>query len=380
MWRFPIFKLNIYGKEGSESMNNETKECKYPMQCASIVRKQTLGVEAKLSRTDIRVGEAPLEMYNSFSRFPIVLISNDKKAATGNIPIDDMEQLLVRSEFAMSKQMERELNPVSASSREQLSPAYTVKMLAGDMKGKTPAEVLLSNPEDLETNKNKLNNHYKWLQENVSKFPNNQSIMNAIADASKLLQTGQLKATSVNSGTFVLLDPGMRPLIRKTDKKGNCFVYEIKITWIFDNNYPVQVEVTNYYAPVTKDPQKGLLNVQKKQMDRSTLIQNKMSLSVKEWNKVIRGIKRSMSIFESMNGAVAWKEAIDLDRANREKYANQQTPADYQQDGQGYSARVTPFPQQAVKAQSVTQVQQTASADPKFYDFNSFNTEGLAFN
>lgn len=358
-------------------MNNETKECKYPMQCASIVRKQTLGIEAKLSRTDIKAGESPLEMYNSFSRFPIVLISQDKKAASGNIPMDDMVLLLKRSEFAMNKQMDRELKPVSTSGNEQLSPAYITKMAAGDMKGKTPAEVLLSDPQN---GCAKLNNHYTWLKQNLSKYPNNQKIMDAIMDASRLFQAGQLESKSVSNGTFVLLNPGMRPLIRKTDQKGNCFVYEIKITWIFDNNYPVQIEVTNYYAPVTKDEQ-GLLNVQKKQMDKTSLIQNKMSLSIKEWNSVVEGIKRTVHIFETIHGANAWKEAMELDRANREKYANQQNQPAYQQNEQGYSSQITPFPRQAAMTQQpVSQTQQTSPATPDFYDYNNFSMDELAYN
>lgn len=344
---------------------SEVKECKYPMQCASVVRNQTLGIEAKLYKADVKNGDSPLELYNGFSRFPVVLINKEKQATTANISVNDMQMLLQRSDFAMQKHMEREFSPVSVDSgSEPLPIAYTTRMTAGEFKGKTPAEVMIADPA---TGGNKLNQHYKWLKDNLSKYPNNKNIMDAIVDAGRLSKEGKLEAKTVSSSTFTLLDTGMRPLIRKTDAKGNAFVYEIKITWIFGNNYPIQVEIANYYAPVTKDD-KGLLNVQKKQMDRSTLIQNKMPLGVAEWNSVVEGVKRSMRIFEMVNGPVALQEALQMEQTNRTKYTGQQN-----QNNQGSSAQVTQFPQQNQPAQ-----QQNTPPD-NFYDLNSFQDGAATF-
>lgn len=295
--------------------NSETK-CAYPMQCASIVRNQTLGIEARLSPTDVKEGESPLEMYNHFSRFPVVLIGDDRKAATANIPIAEMQMLIRRSEYAMNKQMEREMSPVSASSDAPLSAAYTTRIVSGEMKGKTPAEVLLAEADG----QNKLNQHYQWLQNNLSKYPNNKKIMDAIADAAALQKAGKL-TQQVSRNTFSLLDIGMRPLIRKTNAKNNCFVYELSVSWVFDQNYPVQIEISNYYAPVTKTD-KGLLNVQKKNMEKDSLVSVKMKLSFMEWNSVIEGVKRTMRIFENSHGAAAFQSASREDRKNRENFAN----------------------------------------------------------
>lgn len=279
---------------------------KYPLEVGSVVRKsKTFSIMSYLIRANAYDNELPYTVYGKFSRFAISIldITNGTKSVRGNIKPSEIADISYRSEYALNKHIEAEINSVNTSSTSTLSTAYSVKITSGTLKGKTPATVLL------EGNDSYLENQREWLQQNLSRYPNNKVQIDAINEAFKLKREGKLdKSASNNSGGTIvtLYDGGMHPLTRKTREDGKCFVYEIKITWQVGEKYPVMVAIANYYATVLKT-QDGRLNVTNVDNSSRTLLS--MTMSEGEWIEIISNIKRNMSMFEILQARSLFNDA-----------------------------------------------------------------------
>ena len=139
-----------------------------PKEFAYKVTTQTFALMNHFNKATFENNGFPLEIYDAtFSRISGVLINTDKVAATFNIRKEALPLIIKKSEFAFNKEME---HMISQSGEEQLSSAYTVRITTGKLKGKTPAELLIENPE----NKNILSEHYRFLKSNLAKYPKNQ--------------------------------------------------------------------------------------------------------------------------------------------------------------------------------------------------------------
>lgn len=315
-----------------DNTNNasNSKKIKSPKKLVAVVRTKTFIVENELSVSECEGQSSPLEFYSHFSRFPIIIINEDKKALKANIRVNEIADIIKRTNFIYNKNLEMELMGTPKASESQSSPAYTVKITSGELKGKTPAQILFEDPN----NTDKLNNLYKWLKGNLSKNPkykeSNQRQMNAILDASKLMKEGKLEKPEVNAmDKFPIFESGFRPLTRKTKPDGSCFVYETSIHWVSGSKYPVEVEIKNYYAPVTQDS-KGLLNVQVKK--RTDFVASTMGLTIPEWMNVIAQIEANMRTFENVYACDLYKLAFNAAKENRlqakaekESQGNQET-------------------------------------------------------
>lgn len=274
-----------------------------PREAFSIVRNQTFALENQLVRATAKDGFEPLKFYHKkFARFPAVIINDKHKAATGNIPVRDIPDILKRGSFAYNKELENSMQPVN----EDTSPAYKVIIPSGSLKGKTPAQVLIE--QGSEQGIKALQQHYNWLKSNLNKYPKNKEQMDAIADAVKLESENKLDANNSSStGIFDIYTPGLRPLNRK-NKNDLFFVYEIKMYWQFGNRYPFVVEITNFYAPV-KTEENGMKKVMVKDKDTSSEIKNTMYLSASEYAQMEYMIKTNMRTFEDMMAKIAYNEA-----------------------------------------------------------------------
>jgi len=264
--------------------------------------------------------EAPQMMYDgSFSLFrPVIL--KDGTSVRSSINIDEIPALLEKSRYFFNKYMdvqyEKSFETIKASSEAGDSPAYTVKLTAGQYKGRTPAEILMADPSATKA----LNEHYKWLKENLPKYKNNQRVMDAIVEAAKLFEEGKLSAETVtktvNHGSIVLYKPVTKPLVRKTNDKGACFTYELSIIGYLDDDYPVEVTIRNYYAPViTKED--GTINVVASQKTDEKKFS--FRLSFEEWCYHIDRIRSIKSVYEAGTGPALMKRADQIDRQNREE-------------------------------------------------------------
>ena len=293
-------------------------ESKNPREIAYVVRGTTFAIFDGLTEADIERGEEPLTLHAStFSRFKFLIISADKKAGTANITARDIFGVLQKSKIAAYKDVDFSLSMDEISvDNDRSAPAYTVKLTSGNLKGRTPAEILLTNGQQGEA---ALTNQYKFLEENLNRYKGNKEQMDAILDAFNRLDNGTLNAGSVRKKQEVMIyNSGCRPLVRKKDARGNSFVYELEIKWILGERYPVVVSIRNYYAPVIKTKD-GLYNVKISQRDKNTEIVNIMNLSADEWAYACHMIETDIENFERILYTKKRKEAQKYEAESRRK-------------------------------------------------------------
>lgn len=296
-----------------------------PMELASVVRNQTLIIQNGLSLAGSGSDEThPLKVYSSFSRFVFALINADRKSVTANIRVTDIPGILAASEYSYKKHMDALYSSAVVPQQEQAqSPAFTKRFTSGNMKGKTPAQIIL-NAKDKEAAIEDLKKQYVWLRENAKKnkryAEGNQEQMKAVEEAVNLFRKGELSEGAAEpssaSGTVIeIYNSGFRPLTRKEKKKGKTFIYEIRISWNIASAYPVTVEIKNYYAEVT-EKENGTLNVQVKTKEAEQ--KNSMALSSAEWLNIIYMIRTNMEMFEGRSRDACYKAAVRAERKARE--------------------------------------------------------------
>ena len=195
--------------------------------------------------------------------------------------------------------------------------AYSVKIGNGKHKGKSPAEVLQEGGEQ------DLIRQRKWLEEHLAQYAGNQKQIDAIDAAFRLKEAGLLgveesteKASPDGRGVKIY-EALYRPLTRKKNANGKCFVYEISVTWYLGQEYPVAVRIANYYAPVIENPKTKMLNV--KASEAEERINSEMLLSAAEWNSILDAIGYNMQQFAVLHAKDCYKDAEETDRKNREK-------------------------------------------------------------
>lgn len=300
---------------------------KYPFDIVSCYSRakdhstKTLSVEARfVERTD--EDDSPLKIFkDGLSRFVLTII--DKQVATCNIPLEKLEEMKTLTEYAINKFYDRKFLSVPTNSNNT-SPAFTVHFVSGSLKGKSPAEVLIENKDDPEKGRKILNDQYKWLKDNLSKYPNNKDIMDAIVDASKLDLDSLYESNVPASVASVIpiLDLTCRPLLRKRKENGMCPCYECKITWDCSRNYPVTIQVKNYLAPVTQKEDKTI-NVQISGKDKDSEITNTFNMGTDEWLNTLKEMDDAKTIYKmlKMSGALKKAEAADAENRNAAKNA-----------------------------------------------------------
>ena len=288
-------------------MENKSKN---PREIAYIVEKSTFAILDGLTESNIENEEEPLTLHSrKFSRFSFLIINQDKKAATANLNVKEMVGFLEKSHFAMQQEMLYQFNSGS-NEEEELPLAYTVTITSGTLKGRTPADVLLNDGEE---GKKLLNNQYTFLKNNLSKYPKNKTQMDAIVNASQLLKEGKLDADAVGkwqTKRISLYSSGLRPLVNRKNNAGMSFVYELTVDWLLGEKRPLMITIVNYYAPVIKKDD-GMLNVQVKQRDQTTLRNNTVNLTFEDWAYVQHMIETDIERFES---GIYWNKRKESDR------------------------------------------------------------------
>lgn len=294
---------------------------KNPKECFSIVEQKTFIVNNELCVPSCEDGSEPLLFHHkTFSRFGFVIINQDKRPSTANVPVSSIPGIFYEMDLALKKmtetQAQTQTSPPSASAEGQQGPAYTVQIRSGMLRGQTPAQVLAADPK----NRIALINQANWLKENLAKYPANQSQIDAIVQAVRLFDTGRLQTSAVTpaassgAGNAVYAS-GMRPLIRRQRADGKCFVYEISIS-CGTGERPVEFRIRNYYAPVRK-MESGLLNVMAREMDRATEVNNTFRMSVSQWMWLRHILETQIRTFEDLNSASLYKTANDAAAENR---------------------------------------------------------------
>jgi hypothetical protein len=294
---------------------------KYPFQIESIIHKsrdtyRTFGMDANLfspeEESESRTPKAPLEMHEGYSIFKGTLIAKDPKetkVVSFNIPARDVPYIHKKTTMAMEMALKNKMEPKKTSSGTGTGPAYTVKITAGTLKGKTPAQVLL------EGNIEALNNQKKWLEDNLSKFKSNQTQIDAIEQALDLFKKGEISTdTVVNDGSVFEIYSCPSKNIRPIDERGYFTIYDVTISYDSSRNMPVEIRVNNCMAPVDKS--KGNEIVMSKADNKRTL---SMSLMESEWFAMIDAMKSQKRLFENLTYPEQLKLARRISKENRDE-------------------------------------------------------------
>lgn len=283
----------------------------YPYDLVTCKRKKsTLSVEAHYVYED---KESPLKVFHpKFSLYKISLIDAGEGASYFTIHMEDIPGIEKRTDVAATEYF----RPKPVDEETNKNPAFTTRFFAGNLKGKTPAEILAEDPENGGTT---LNNQYKWLKENLEQYPKNKALIDAIIAASKLTaeEISAAGKATVNCAPVQIIKVGCRPLTRNKREDGKCFCYEGSITWDISKDYPVSVTAKNYYAPVVQK-EDGTLNVSLNEKDKASEKVRVFNLTADEWLNVVSELKFSKEAFRTCNFSRAVKAAEAAGEANRQ--------------------------------------------------------------
>lgn len=306
--------------EKMEEYKEVQKTLSDPKEYFKLMKKNYFFAYNELATPACEDGSEPLTFHHeTFSRFHFAIINEEKKTTIANISVSHMPGIFEEARMRYQLQYMRQEGTEGDWGEYANSPAFTVKISGGTFRGETPAEVLLRDPE---TNKELLEKQISFLQQNLSKYPRNQTQIEAIEEAIELYENGIIKK---NEGRVpvrkehVLYRAGVRPLIRrKRASDGKCFVYDIAIYWKDGAQNPVRFEIKNYYAPVIQK-ENGLLMVNYE--ERDSVIVNGMDMSADEWFWFEHMTKTQLRTFENLYAPSLYKKALDADKYNREQAA-----------------------------------------------------------
>lgn len=281
----------------------------YPNDIFTLIRKKTFSIEGHFISN---FEESPMKIFHeSFSKFKFNVIC-DGGAAFMNLHIDALPGIIAKTNVVANLQYTPKTSAVSFSGNN--SPAFTTRFLAGELKGKTPVDVLIENGDQ---GPEILKKQYLFLQQNVAKYPGNQKLMDAIKDAAKLDRSTLSADTSIAAPVIKIVDLGCRPLTRKKRDDGKCLCYEGKVIWDGGKKYPVNVRIKNYYAPVTtKDD--GTLNVNISGKDTSTELDKDFNMTTEEWLAAVDAMKSTRDEFRLCHFGKAYNLATAAGKENRE--------------------------------------------------------------
>ena len=288
---------------------------RYPYQTYSVKRQsKVLSVEALLF-TPTDNDPSPLELHSGYSRFLFTLI--DKTSSTtvtpkANIPCGDISIIKARTDIAMYSYLLGASAQSSVNDELYNRPAFTQKLASTLFKNQSPAEALIADP----ANKSKLLDTRKWLESNLSKYPNNKKQIDAIDDAIQLFDIGELTgagAPAKSASSFPIYKTEYKHFSEK-DKQGNSLIYSISIIYDGSKNYPFICEITNCFAPIEVMPG-GTHRPVMKQATHMT--KSSIAMSDAEWVGLITHISNVKQNFELTNFRNLYSKAQEYDAQNR---------------------------------------------------------------
>ncbi len=302
----------------------------YPYQISSAFSRNmkkkittTLGIEAHFSLEDGKTDSPeecsvnPLEIHAGYSRFTVALIKKDevkstKSVVTANIPaVDDADRIIARTRACTTLIVNYEMNKSSAPDSEaETDPAYTVTLMTGNLKGKTPAQLLL---EDAVKNRKLLIEQYKFLESKLQTYPANQAQLDAIKSAIKKYDACELEAkeTTGSERAVTVYEANFKPLKSTLDESGKVLVYSISIKCYPGRNYPYEVTVSNKrcrWDGQVAHPQAGDWH------DEVSIY-----LDETKWLGIVAAMERQLDSFTLTNYIRQYQKADAANRYNRLK-------------------------------------------------------------
>jgi len=298
-------------------MSTKIKDTRYPRQLYTAKREQVvLGIDNYLDPPSEKDTVPPLEMHSPFSRYVVTII--DKSGAKiitpkANIPAGDVAGIVSIAKAAMIERICYTGSGEETEVQSDASPAYTQMIPFGRFKNKTPAMVLLDNPDD----KAELLRTREFLQSKVMEFAQNQKHIDAIDDAVALLDARTLKqenAAQAKSGMQVIYAVSHK-YMADTNSQGHRLFYGMSIECYYGNKYPWVVTIENFFAPGQQTSKGGLTP---KMAEKSGYAKGIIRLNDMEWSQMIFRMESNIQNFEALWYSKMYKASLDIDRANRE--------------------------------------------------------------
>ena len=221
----------------------------YPKQifCVQGGNQSSLSATFDLQKPKETGAVPPLQMHEgNLSRFTLTLLDTSTGATLpfiANIPATDIPVMSKKTDIALLLKAQY----VPAENKSSLSDCYIQKLRFGKFKGKTAAEVLLSDP----TAKSDMESTRDLLQKNVEKYPANKVLVNAIDEAIMLFEAGELKeqSTQNTAQSSMTIYHKEYKSTRRANPKGLYLCYSISVDCQFDMDYSWQIKIDNYFAP-----------------------------------------------------------------------------------------------------------------------------------
>ena len=212
-----------------------------------------------------------------FSRYSIFRFSykkaGDAEGIDANLPIDEWQDFKEGAQAAgmavMAALNHRAAVPEESQDADspvadgfQGSIAFTTCLTMGKLKGNSPGDLLLgaSEPEKMAA---ELENHKRFLEDKVARYPNNQAAIDAIDEALNLYELELLSdsrpkaaplpekrlASAPAGGELIVYQSGIK-YFKKKNAAGMNKCYEFSIFCCPERKFPYRMEFRNYYAPI----------------------------------------------------------------------------------------------------------------------------------
>ena len=294
-------------------MNENNKKAQYPVQTYKIKRKdKTLGVDYFCCAPTSDDNVPPLELHSGYSRFKFTIVDKSGEQTVtpmANIPCRDIDCIKLKTDLAMQAYFLGGSTTAIGEERSSFgnSPAFTYTLADKKYRGKTPAAVLIENPQE----KDNLLKSKQWLQENIGKYPGNKDQIAAIDDAVKLLEIGELQAaptTAIPASAKTIYKTEYKHFTQ-TNEQGHSLVYYINITFDPSMKYPFICEISNCFAPIEKLPSGQHRPVMEKATHKT---KSTLAMSDTEWVGLITHLYNIKQYFELTNFKSLLNEAQSL--------------------------------------------------------------------
>lgn len=207
--------------------------------------------------------------------------------------------LVKRSDFAINKMLDMKCQHVSGDS----SPAYTVKLLGGRMKGRTAMQVLADSNNDFSV----LDQQYDYLSARRGVYSNAELQMNAIDDARRIFGAKGGQAAAFYYSLLSLIRPQMEK--RHIDKKSGTLlipVEQMEIDVDSTKDYPFRIQIYSYECNGEEDATGQIVPDYIFKSRQKTLF---MGLSLDEWCDLMDSVEFHRNAFRNAYYITACREA-----------------------------------------------------------------------
>ena len=265
-------------------------------------------------------------------------------------------------------QGQTQIDPAVLAAKEK---AGRLTINFGNLSGKTPYQVLMEgnvgDPAVVAKNREALANQRKFMADQLGKFPKNQQVIDCIDAAFFLIDpaTGLLKpgaasaqagtpqtAESAPSGGFgeitIYKSAPKGNKYKKDEKTGLYLTTEAEIKWKLGKDYPVEVTLTNYLAPI-KFFKDGRQVTEVGNKDKNSEKRHTFRLTAAQWLNCLYMMELNKFLFASIHAQEQITEADKLQSENviegQKKKAQKGQPQQGQAPAQPYSQQGQGQPQ-----------------------------------